>query len=340
MSDDLFSRLSKHPICVVDVGARGGLQPHWERLRQYSLFVGFEPDAEECARLTNAAAAGDRYLEIALHRTTGMATLYHCLDPNRTSLYQPNKRAIEAIYGSVGTFEVASHTALAVHALDDLVAGAQLPAADFIKLDTQGSELDILRGAAKTLQSTTLGIEVEVEFEELYQGQPLFADVEAFMRGLGFQFFGFRTLTRRSDIVFGQSGKTGYRGVMHLLTAWAGRLLPPSGTLVSASRPIYADALFFRSADQYAASAVDRQQSEALVRVIKAIVVTTEFRFYEYGFDVISHALAARLISQDVATRLRAYIRKQSRSPQPAVSALKRRTTRVLERLASPRRAR
>lgn len=56
---------------------------------------------------------------------------------------------------------------------------------DAIKLDTQGSELDILRGASRALSSCTL-IEIEVEFNPIYEGQNLFCDVDRFLRDRGF----------------------------------------------------------------------------------------------------------------------------------------------------------
>jgi len=52
-------------------------------------------------------------------------------------------------------------------------------------VDTQGTELDILQGATASIKSTTV-VEVEVEFAPLYQGQPLFADVDSFLRSQGF----------------------------------------------------------------------------------------------------------------------------------------------------------
>ncbi|SVD07799.1 uncharacterized protein METZ01_LOCUS360653, partial [marine metagenome] len=70
------------------------------------------------------------------------------------------------------------------HRLDDI---AEINAADFLKMDIQGSELKVLENATNLLE-TTLVLQVEVEFVELYKGQPLFADVDSFLRSRGFQF--------------------------------------------------------------------------------------------------------------------------------------------------------
>ena len=53
---------------------------------------------------------------------------------------------------------------------------------DFVKLDTQGTELYILKGMQHTLTRSIFSVEVEVEFIEMYQDQPLFNEVDSFMR--------------------------------------------------------------------------------------------------------------------------------------------------------------
>jgi hypothetical protein len=68
-----------------------------------------------------------------------------------------------------------------------------------LELDVQGGELDVLMGAGRTLD-TTLGIQAEVEFAPIYVDQPLFADIDRFLRGRGFQLFDLsRYHVRRSN---------------------------------------------------------------------------------------------------------------------------------------------
>lgn len=65
--------------------------------------------------------------------------------------------------------------------LDDMVDGE----IDILKLDLQGYELEALKGAERSLPSTKL-ILTEVEFVPLYENQPLFGDLDVFLRGQGF----------------------------------------------------------------------------------------------------------------------------------------------------------
>lgn len=57
---------------------------------------------------------------------------------------------------------------------------------DILKLDLQGYELEALKGCGKLL-GRTKAILTEVEFVPLYEGQPLFSDVDIFLREAGFQ---------------------------------------------------------------------------------------------------------------------------------------------------------
>jgi hypothetical protein len=70
------------------------------------------------------------------------------------------------------------------HRLDDI---EQARGADYLKLDVQGAEIDVLRGATEVLKSV-LVVQTEVEFVPMYVGQPLFGDVDQALRNAGFLF--------------------------------------------------------------------------------------------------------------------------------------------------------
>ena len=52
---------------------------------------------------------------------------------------------------------------------------------DLIKLDTQGSELDILKSLSSKQLDEVIYIEIEAEFIELYKNQPLFRDIDLYL---------------------------------------------------------------------------------------------------------------------------------------------------------------
>jgi FkbM family methyltransferase len=87
----------------------------------------------------------------------------------------------------------AGHTQVPVRLarLDDWMveANPQLAGELLVKLDVQGYEAAVIDGAADTLRRARLVVS-EVSFYELYEGQPLFAEIHARMAALGFRFRG------------------------------------------------------------------------------------------------------------------------------------------------------
>jgi hypothetical protein len=83
--------------------------------------------------------------------------------------------------------QVVSQEVVQTRRLDDIKEAAN---SDFLKLDVQGAELMILKDGKEVLRSLSV-IQVEVEFVELYEDQPLMADVDSFLRSQGFIFLRF-----------------------------------------------------------------------------------------------------------------------------------------------------
>lgn len=61
---------------------------------------------------------------------------------------------------------------------------------EFLKIDCQGMEYEILRGARRMLQEQCVAAYIELEFFSFYKRQRLFSDVDAYMRAKGFQLYG------------------------------------------------------------------------------------------------------------------------------------------------------
>ena len=76
-----------------------------------------------------------------------------------------------------------------VHTLDNVAGKISLDPAVMLKLDVQGYELNVLRGAEEFLKNVQI-IQAEVSFVELYKDQPLFDDVYRYLYERGFKYSG------------------------------------------------------------------------------------------------------------------------------------------------------
>lgn len=77
-----------------------------------------------------------------------------------------------------------------------------IEAIDLVWMDIQGAELLAFRGMQERIRDLKL-IHVEVEFFEIYQGQPLFPEIRRYLSRHGFSFLGFTVYSKFSaDAVF------------------------------------------------------------------------------------------------------------------------------------------
>lgn len=185
--DALHQILDDQILQVIDVGARGALCPQFLPIAAKTEVLGFEPDSEECDRL-NAELQKSTWkkaevLPYALAESSAKHKLYITRNGQLTSLLEPNPRVMTGASADViRTIEIETKS------LDDLSRDSVVPGAcDFIKLDTQGSELGILQGGESRILPRLLGIEAEIEFVEAYKGQPLFSEVESYLRRQSFE---------------------------------------------------------------------------------------------------------------------------------------------------------
>lgn len=183
----LRASCSSDPIVVVDLGARGGLQPRWRPIADQVTWIGFEPDVRSVAALDpGAVPSRSRVLQTALSDVRGRVTLHRTRDEGDSSLLRPNRSFLDQ-FSRPERFDVVDTVELEADTLDSQLAAAGIAGVDVVKLDTQGAELAILRGAEQTLARGVLAVDVEVEFAPLYVDQPLFGDVDAYLRRFDLQ---------------------------------------------------------------------------------------------------------------------------------------------------------
>jgi FkbM family methyltransferase len=197
-----LAALSTRGIGFIDVGARDGAWEHLLPVAGITDVVAFEPDKDACDELVQMGHGvwrSQMTLPIGLWDREGRATLYHCAKPTNHSLMPVNSVAHDRY--RLDKFTTTATSEVPVERLDD-VAGRVLSKRDIrcsvMKLDTQGSEYEILTGAQRILREEAVALVVEVSFFEIYSKQKLFSDVERLLREAGFSFYGFLTLTQRS----------------------------------------------------------------------------------------------------------------------------------------------
>jgi FkbM family methyltransferase len=243
----------------VDCGARGEVYHPFLSAYPQAQYIGFEADAEESARVQAKLKSGRRIFPVAVGSTNATLPFYVTKNPACSSFIEPNQTFFAQFLDSADDTQVMSVIDLPVVTLDDYLPNAGIDSIDFIELDTQGSELDILKGAQGFLKKSVLGLRIEVEFSPIYKDQPLFADVDSFVRSNGFVLF---DLSRH-----------------HYRRGAAPRDLPTSGQL------LYGHAFYLK--DYRLLTGPD-----AWIQTMKLIMISNFFGAHDYAFEMTSYLMS------------------------------------------------
>jgi len=179
---EVLGYLVRPGMVVLDVGANMGL---------YSLLlaqlvgpagrvVSFEPDPDLFSLLRgNCAANGATNVE-SHHLALGRR-------PERMLLHRPALNSGDTHLGSAGAAGFRPPVEVDVASLDSLMPGLR---PDFIKVDVQGWELEVLRGMEGTLRAAeNVGVFLEICPKWLRRAGESPEEIYRFVRGLGFRFF-------------------------------------------------------------------------------------------------------------------------------------------------------
>ena len=181
--------LAGERICIVDVGAADGLAKRWGSIAGCLHVVAFEPDSRSDATHDSAIGAEVTVVPQAASSEKGVGTIYLTRKPRCSSLYEPNMDIVNR-YPDSERYDVLQTSQVDCTTIDIVMQEMSIDM-DFLKIDTQGAELDCLRGAQESLHNC-LGIEVEVEFQQLYTGASVFRDIDAYIARYEFELFDLR----------------------------------------------------------------------------------------------------------------------------------------------------
>jgi FkbM family methyltransferase len=170
---------------VIDVGGNRGQFSLISRIIYPNIPIeSFEPIPAEADIFRKALSGkGVRLHQVALGERAGEADIHLSRSADSSSLLPIGREQRRLFHG---TEEVGKLT-IAVKRLDDMAMAWRKYARILLKIDVQGYELFVLKGAVEMLKSCAY-VYVECSETELYVGQALYNDVAEFLERHGFRF--------------------------------------------------------------------------------------------------------------------------------------------------------
>ena len=284
----LFEQYTKsNPITLVDVGARGGIHSRWDLVKGNINVLGFEPNLQECKRLNEKSGNNNTYFPIALFNRAGMLDINITNNPSCSSVYLPDSLLLSR-FSIANDFKLIKSSTVRCETLHKILGLNNIQNVDFLKIDTQGSELQVLQGAKNALKNFIFGIDIEVEFSELYKEQPLFSDVDKYLKNNGFVFFDFiGSLGRVKRNKFSKSFSKGQ-------VLWAHALY-------------FKDFLFNKNINSNYLN---------FEKAIKAIAIAEIYEFSDFALELLDFYHNKEVIDNNVYENVRELLMKDRLSPE------------------------
>lgn len=180
------------PVIYFDVGSAGYMPLVLRMLHRDNVLspIGFDPSPTNWEFSIQDWL--DRFLRlpklvhepVALGERDGTAILYVTSHPGCSSLFRPDAAAL-ARFEAAPLFDVVKELPVQLRRMDTYVAGRGLPSPEIVKMDVQGAESLVLAGMGDLLEKVVC-LEFETRMRPLYQGEWVFSDYYAFLRGKGF----------------------------------------------------------------------------------------------------------------------------------------------------------
>tara|TARA_B100001142_G_scaffold319535_1_gene363170 strand:+ start:1010 stop:1957 length:948 start_codon:yes stop_codon:yes gene_type:complete len=249
-------------MILIDVGAAGELLPRFSKIKDKTI-IAFEPEEKAFDNLKKKYSSENYViLKEALSKEKQEVELKITNKRQCSSLLEPNMELLNKFPVSE-RYEVEKREKFFTDSLDSVLKKNNIFYPNFIKLDIQGAELEVLQGATENLHKITC-IELEIAFSELYVGQPLFSEIEQYLRDFNFEVWDIRRAYQKLNSTINIGSK--------------------KGKLISG------DALFFKQPSEIVKSNKILNEIEFKRLIKNSFMISEVYGFSDYSFDLLDQS--------------------------------------------------
>ncbi len=174
------------PLIVLDAGCRNGFTD-LKGLHSLIHYIGLDPAANAFKKEGNFLT--ELYLQKGLYHSNGTFDFYDCQHSSFSSMLKFDEAQFLKHFGLMRNsaawlkqLTVKQKLKIETSNLSKVVEEQNLQSIDFLKLDTQGTELDILKGGEHLLKAKKIKvIKCEVAFIGVYKQQALYHEIAAYL---------------------------------------------------------------------------------------------------------------------------------------------------------------
>lgn len=253
-------------LLIADVGATGNPKGVWREAQEFSKFILFDPDPRASMKSSGRFSV---VYPVGLWSEQGQKTLSLAVNPEASTVYQFNDDFLND-FSNASLNKAVAEQLISVDSMDN-VLGPSRQWPDFIKVDAEGADLEILKGAERCLQQNCLGIFIEVSFAERHKGSAFFGETDNFLRGRNFM----------------------------LMDLYPERWVRVNriSRLFSRHQVVWGDALYVLNRNEFLRRIRDAEAPERRDMFIKFLFVLLLYQLHDYADEIIKYSYKDGLIT-------------------------------------------
>lgn len=179
-------------IEILDIGAKGSIPRELYPILNLMNITGFEPNKNEFNKLNESNHIN--YLPYAIGKNNSQEKLYICNHPSASSLFKLNEEIVSRFW-DYENLKLIGEEKIDCVSLDHLLENKKINQPNFLKIDVEGAEYDVLEGASKMISNEScLGIKIECRFDKWYlnpkdEPNKIFSEIDIYLRKFGFKLY-------------------------------------------------------------------------------------------------------------------------------------------------------
>lgn len=179
--------LLERPPVLVDVGASGGSHRIWDQLAPFSIVVGFDADLRDTEFVVREGKGFKKLflLNKLIGASKSTVPFHLTTSPHCSSTLEPDLEALSP-YHFKSLFHVEKTVLLQAIDLKSALASVDISYVDWLKTDTQGTDLTVVKSLGEDLIASMIVAEFEPGISSAYKREDKMHSVMSFMDTLDF----------------------------------------------------------------------------------------------------------------------------------------------------------
>lgn len=181
----LLSETDIHPV-LVDIGASYESPQIWNGIASHSIYVGFDPDRRDISELDDGFFYKTFLINKAITSDESSEVLFNLTKhPQSSSVLKPDSNSLSNFLYS-DLFIIEKEEKVEATNLDSVLKLLSLNKINWLKTDTQGTDLRIFNSLSNGIRSQVLAVDIEPGLIDAYIGEDLFIEVHRNLVSQGF----------------------------------------------------------------------------------------------------------------------------------------------------------